>query len=191
MPTGVTVSRSGRIFVNFPRWGDAVEYTVAEVRNGQTVAYPNAGINRLNQADPSKALVSVQSVVMDPRNRLWILDTGSINFAPSPPGAAKLVGVDIQQNRVFKAIVFPRDVVLPTTYLNDVRFDLRRGTVELLANDPRMLWPDTLSLAQNGYLYFTANQLHRQARFHNGKDLRQKPYSLFRIRTNGQPVTLR
>lgn len=36
MLTGVTVSQSGRIFVNFPKWGDRVEYTVAEVRNGQT-----------------------------------------------------------------------------------------------------------------------------------------------------------
>jgi len=31
MPTGVTVSHTGRIFVNFPRWGDKVDYTVAEV----------------------------------------------------------------------------------------------------------------------------------------------------------------
>lgn len=30
MPTGVTVSETGRIFVNFPRWGDEVPYTVAE-----------------------------------------------------------------------------------------------------------------------------------------------------------------
>ena len=25
LPTGVTVSRSGRIFVNFPQWGDKVD----------------------------------------------------------------------------------------------------------------------------------------------------------------------
>lgn len=36
MPTGVTVSANNRIFVNFPRWGDKVDYTVAEVRNGKT-----------------------------------------------------------------------------------------------------------------------------------------------------------
>ncbi|MFP3589027.1 gluconolaconase, partial [Paraburkholderia sp. SIMBA_055] len=32
MPTGVTVTETGRIFVNFPRWGDDVQATVAEVR---------------------------------------------------------------------------------------------------------------------------------------------------------------
>ncbi len=30
MPTGVTVSHKGRIFVNFPKWGDDVKYTVAD-----------------------------------------------------------------------------------------------------------------------------------------------------------------
>jgi sugar lactone lactonase YvrE len=73
---------------------------------------------------------------------------------------------------------------------NAIQRCLLNGTIELLVNDLRMLWPDTLSVAQDGYLYFTANQLHRQARYHNGKDLRQKPYSLFRIRINSQPVAL-
>ena len=62
---------------------------------------------------------------------------------------------------------------------------------ETLVHDPRLLWPDTLSLAADGYLYVTANQLHRQARFHKGHDLRHKPYTLFRVRTNAQPVLLR
>ena len=31
MPTGVTVAKGGRIFVNFPRWGDDVPFTVGEI----------------------------------------------------------------------------------------------------------------------------------------------------------------
>ncbi len=343
MPTGVTVSANGRIFVNFPRWGDKVDYTVAEVKNGRTVAYPNAQINRLNPSKQTDTLVSVQSVVIDPQDRLWLLDTGSIKFGPTTYGGPKLIGVDLKQNRVFKTILFPQEVALPTTYLNDIRFDLRRGNAgiaymtdssgngpngiivvdldsgkswrrlndhpstkavknflpsvegqvvrnrpsanqpstpitigsdgiaisadgktlyycslagrrlysvstdalaneqitdeqvaatvvdlgekggasdglesdsqnrvyltnyeqnaiqrrspngayETLVNDDRVLWPDTMSLARNGYLYFTANQLHRQAQYQNGKDLRQKPYSLFRLRVNAQPVLLK
>jgi hypothetical protein len=34
MPTGVTVA--GRPFVNFPRWGDDVQFTVGETRNGKS-----------------------------------------------------------------------------------------------------------------------------------------------------------
>jgi hypothetical protein len=40
MPTGVTVSREGRIFVNFPRWGDAVEFTVAELKSVPPARWP-------------------------------------------------------------------------------------------------------------------------------------------------------
>jgi hypothetical protein len=66
MPTGVTVSQKGRIFVNFPKWGDEVSFTVAEIRNGETAAYPNEAINETNLQDPVAALMSVQSVIVDP-----------------------------------------------------------------------------------------------------------------------------
>ena len=341
MPTGVTVANDGRIFVNFPKWGDNVDYTVAEVKDGKTVPYPSADINRYkNGDDQSDKLVSVQSVVVDPSGaRLWILDTGSIGFGTTSLGGPKLIGVDLNTNRVIKKIVFPADVAFLTTYLNDVRFDLHRGgegtafitdstssgpngiivvdlatgknwrrlndhpstkpdpefvpvvegeilqmripgqpparfavgsdgiaispdgktlyyslltsrhlysvsvdalsdqsrsdaevaatvkdlgekggagdglesdaqgrvylsdyehnairrrssnrEIETLVHDPRVLWPDTLSLAANGYLYFTANQVERQSVFHNGQDLRQKPYVLFRVRVDGTRI---
>jgi len=76
MPMGVTVSQAGCVCVNFPKWGDQVDFTVAEVRGGAAVAYPNAEINRESD-DQASVLLSVQSVVVDPRDRLWILDTGS------------------------------------------------------------------------------------------------------------------
>jgi len=37
----------------------------------------------------------------------------------------------------------------------------------------------------------TANQLHRQARYHNGQDQREQPYALFRIAIDAEPVLLR
>jgi hypothetical protein len=82
MPTGVTVAQGGRIFVNYPRWGDPVPFTVAEIKDGQPVAYLNTDINKLDTEHAADTLVSVQSVVVDPRTRLWILDTGSVNSRP-------------------------------------------------------------------------------------------------------------
>jgi sugar lactone lactonase YvrE len=340
MPTGVTVSASGRIFVNFPRWGDPVPFTVGEVVGGTAVPYPNEDINAWRAGDAETRFVSVQSVVVDPNDRLWVLDTGSVEMQPPIPGGAKLVGIDLSTDQVVKTIVFAPDVVLPSSYLNDVRFDLRRSTAGMafitdssatgpngfivvdldsgaafrklgthesvqpepgflaivegrpvyetpngepphsirsgsdgiaIANDgskllysplasrrlysvsldavasaessdddvadtvedlgekgasdglesdaegrvyatnyehnaiqrrttdglwqpvvadPRLLWPDTLSL-KNGYLYFTANQLHRQPRYHEGQDERQKPYVLFRVPIDATPVALR
>jgi sugar lactone lactonase YvrE len=341
MPTGVTVSASGRIFINFPRWGDAVPFTVGEIRQGKVVAYPNLAINTIDPDRPGESLISVQSVVVDAANRLWILDTAAPSFGEPAPGGAKLVAVDLASDRVVKTVALSPATVLKTTYLNDVRFDLGQGkagvayvtdsslsgpgaviVVDLdsgeswrrlsgdrstsadpsfvpivegetlatrepgkppqlmhiatdgialsadgetlyfcplfsrhlfsvptallsdrnvsdaevakavldlgekgasdgleaddkgrvyagdyehnsirqrqvdgewktIAHDPRILWPDTLSVAADGYLYFTANQLHRQAQFHEGKDLRVKPYSLFRIKIDAGPVRLK
>ncbi len=73
MPTGVTVSLQGRIFVNFPKWGDDVQFTVAELHQGRPVAYPNVAFNQTQPDNLAAALVSVQSVVVDPPDRLWIL----------------------------------------------------------------------------------------------------------------------
>lgn len=127
MPTGVAISRAGRTFLCFPRWGDAVPFTVAEWRDGRAVAYPDA-VTAGTDGRPADRLVSVQSVVVDARDRLWLLDTGSVEFQPAQPGVPKLVRVDLGRDRIVQTIHFPEDVCLPTTYLNDVRFDLDRGT---------------------------------------------------------------
>src|SRR3954451_20881501 len=62
MPTGVSVSHSGRIFVNFPKWGDDVRFIVAEIRDGQVVPYPDEKWNGPDGDDDATAFVSVQSV---------------------------------------------------------------------------------------------------------------------------------
>src|SRR5919112_5771807 len=108
MPTGVTVSQRGRIFVNFPKWGDEVSFTVAEIRDGKSVAYPDERINQTNPEDLAAALMSVQSVVVDPADRLWILDTGSPLFRPTEYGGPKMVCVDLTSDKVTKRILFPQ-----------------------------------------------------------------------------------
>ena len=290
----------------------------------------------------TECFVSVQSVVVDPQDRLWILDTGSINMQPVKPGGPKLVCYDLKNDRMIKRINFPENVALSSTYLNDVRFNLsmgkqgmafitdssdsgpngiivvdlasgsswrklndhpstkadpnfaprvegeplmarpgggkpeaylkigsdgiaisndgktlfycplasrklwsvstealadgkmsdadtaktvrdlgtrnfasdglhtdargsllltdyehnaiRRRTTqdeqnaryEVVAQDPRMIWPDTMDVTRDGWVYFIANQLNLQAKFHEGKDLRKPPYALFRVRLGDQ-----
>jgi sugar lactone lactonase YvrE len=127
MPTGVSVAANGRIFINFPRWGDDVPFTVGEIRDGKAVPYPNAAMNTFDPTRPDETLSSVQSVVVDPADRLWLLDTGAPKFSNPIARAAKLVAVDLATNRVVKTIVFSPSTALPTAYIDDVRFDLRKG----------------------------------------------------------------
>ena len=305
------------------------------------MAYPNAQINKINKTHPEACLYSVQSVVVDPKDRLWALDTGSVKLGPNVANGPKMVCMDLRTNKVTRTIFFPRSIVPPATYLNDVRFDLRRGKAGIayitdsgakapngiiivdlatgqsfrrlgghtsvkpdvsltmmvegqpllerkhglspqrpklgsdgialsadgktlyycplisrhlysvsidamldrtksevdvdatvkdlgikgasdgleadaegrlyatdyeharilvgppggpyktLAQVPRIYWMDTMSVADNGYLYFTANELQRQPSYHNGKDLRVKPYRLYRVRVGAKPVSLK
>jgi sugar lactone lactonase YvrE len=71
------------------------------------------------------------------------------------------------------------------------RFNPKTGVTETLVHDPRLLWPDTMSLAGDGYLYVNANQLNRQPTMHDGKDLRVKPYTMFRVKVDAEPVRLK
>ena len=134
MPTGVSVSSTGRLFVCFPRLGDPVKRTVVELvprPNGvgrRAVAYPDKEINRLDVSAASTHFVSVQSVVVDARDRLWALDTGiPVPNGQPVPGGAKLVAFDLNTNAVVQTVVFPADLIGATSFLNDVRFDLTRG----------------------------------------------------------------
>lgn len=68
-----------------------------------------------------------------------------------------------------------------TSYENNAVLRRRPdGEYETVVHDPRLLWPDTMSVATDGHLYVTANQLHRQPKYQRGQDLRRKPYALFR-----------
>lgn len=63
---------------------------------------------------------------------MWILDTGRALtndsvLVPATPGGPKLVGVSLTNNTVFKTILFPSTVAFADSYLNDVRFDLRKN----------------------------------------------------------------
>src|SRR5678815_5353008 len=54
MPTGIAVSHDGRIFVNFPRWGDPVEFTVAEIKGDVALPYPDLATNKLDLSEADK-----------------------------------------------------------------------------------------------------------------------------------------
>ena len=79
-----------------------------------------------------------------------------------------------------------------TLYLTDyehnaIRIRTPDGTYSVLVSDPRILWPDSMAIGGDGYLYFTTNQLHRSPAYHGGTDLRKQPYALFRVNVHQQP----
>lgn len=128
MPTGVTISRHGRMFVNFPRWGDDVHESVAEVVDGKVVAYPADSVwNNFDPSDPEHRFLSVQSVVIDSIDHLWVLDTGRALSEAAPPGGPKLVEVDLGTDQVIRTIPFESSIAGPMSSVNDIRIDRKQG----------------------------------------------------------------
>jgi sugar lactone lactonase YvrE len=74
---------------------------------------------------------------------------------------------------------------------NAVRRRSPDGSWDTVVHDARLLWPDTMSVAADGNLYVTANQLYRQPQYRQGKDERRKPYVLFRTPIHAGPFEQR
>ncbi len=124
--TGVAVSPSGRIFVNFPRWEADVPISVAEVgQGGALTPYPDAAWNGFRDAaptNPAQSFVCVQSVTCDPQGNLWVLDPAAPGLAFEVAGGPKLVRIDLATNKVSRVYTIDPTIAPQGSYLNDIRF---------------------------------------------------------------------
>src|SRR6185437_9571448 len=128
--TGVSVSKTGRLFVNFPRWSAEYLNAVVEVMpDGSAKPFPDEDWNRwdLDPKSASKHFVCVQSVVVD-GDSLWVLDAAAPMLMSIVPGGPKLVQVNLKTNKVARVIPIGPAVAKTSSYLNDVRFDDNRKT---------------------------------------------------------------
>ena len=128
MPVGIAVNSEGRRFVSYPRWTDKGDWTLAEIKDGKEVPYPTAGnFQKGHKVDPKNNLVSLQGIAIDAKDRLWVLDTGTVEMKPVAPFSPKLVCIDTKTNAILKTILLPASVAPEGTYINDLRIDGRRG----------------------------------------------------------------
>ena len=131
MPTGVTVSRKGRIFVCQPTY-DTVHHdvTLSEVMpDGRLRPYPSRSVNTYDPERPAETLWYVLNCVVDPSDHLWLLDAGlvAIGGPPVDPQAAKLVCIDLATDRIVRVVPLAAGVT-PQSSLNDLRIASPGGT---------------------------------------------------------------
>ena len=128
MPVGIAVTSTGRKFVSYPRWEDKIDWTLAEIKDDKEVPYPQDGAYQNGQkGDPQSQLVSLQGILVDADDRLWALDTGTVNMKPVTPFIPKLVCINTKTNKQELLYRVPADVAPEGSYLNDLRVDLSRG----------------------------------------------------------------
>ena len=122
--TGVTLSKTGRMFVNYPRWQGPHEYDVVEVMsNGIARPYPDKDWNSWQKDQGgSNKWVCVQAVYVDEQDQLWVVDPGAPEMGSVADDGAKLVKIDLSGNRVDR-IYNLTALAGKNSYLNDVRVD--------------------------------------------------------------------
>lgn len=130
-PVGLTFTRSGRMFVTFPKWSDTYQYGVVEVlKDGTRRPFPNEAWNHWNPSAPRDHFISAQAVVVDADDNLWILDPANPNLGKAIPAGVKLLKVDAKTNQVVQTYRF-EDLPLDKAGLNDVQVDARRQVAYL------------------------------------------------------------
>ncbi len=140
-PGNVTVSRDGRIFATVhPFRPGAVQ--LIEITGFNTYRpFPNAEWNRKPGID-SQVLNRGLGVVIDSRDRLWVIDSG-VAEVPQPP---KLVAFDIRTGEVVFRYDFPAETGPIGSFMQDLAVDAERGVAYIAdiggQHDPAIVMVD-------------------------------------------------
>ena len=124
-PSGIAVTAQGRTFVGFPRHAiDHTGMTLGELVDGKLVPFPSKDIS----LPDAPRLVSVHGMTLDSRGRLWVIDDGKRAGKDGiPAGAAKVVGIDLNSNRIVSSIEL-KAALRQDSHMNDLRIDLTHGS---------------------------------------------------------------
>ncbi|KAB0793458.1 hypothetical protein PPYR_13078 [Photinus pyralis] len=131
--TGIEISRD-RIFLAMPRIFAGVPATIAYVPKNVPLgsspkleAFPNWAFHDAGRGVNSSCdgLISVYRIKLDSCGRLWVLDSGIMtsleDFRPVCP--PKIVIFDLNTDQVARTIIFPREVLRPSSLLTNLVID--------------------------------------------------------------------
>ena len=117
----IAVNRDGRLFFTVhpesrPEGNKLLEYV-----NGAAVPYPNG-------QSQGELFDTVLGVVIDAKNRLWTIDHGNHGFRP-----ARLIGIDLATNEVFRNHPLTPDIAPKGSFLQDLQVS-RDGRTLVIAD---------------------------------------------------------
>src|SRR5699024_4698774 len=74
------------------------------------------------------------------------------------------------------------NVFLTTSESHSISYITPEGRIRTLVSDPRLIWPDSLGIGPDGYLYFSCAQIQRLPQWNHGEDKTDYPYQLYKIK---------
>lgn len=75
-----------------------------------------------------------------------------------------------------------QNIYLTSSIDYSIKYVDSEGVLHTLVQDKRLLWPDSLGIGNDGYLYFTCAQINMEATWHEGKDKIQYPFQVYRVK---------
>ncbi|PZD97437.1 hypothetical protein DNH61_02750 [Paenibacillus sambharensis] len=183
LPAGIKTDEDGNTYVSVPRRAEGIPATMNKIvmKDGKPLleAYPSW---EWNEAGNSDMLQHVLGYEIDERNRMWMLDQGHLNGAPSEEGAQKIVIWDLTANKLVDSIKIPNDIApYDTSMLNDLVVDNRNGYVYI--SDSGNTVPGTVRAGLIVYNMKTG-EFRRVLDRHEST----QPYPGFRFSIAGHPV---
>lgn len=125
--TGVAVSKSGRLFTNYPRWAPPYKYALVEVTGAHSSKpFPDANWNAWDgTGNKMQHFLCVQAVVIDNKDNMWVVDAGSTKPSVDNDKGQKLVKINLKNNQVER--VYPlASATDGNSYMNDTRIDTKK-----------------------------------------------------------------
>lgn len=75
-----------------------------------------------------------------------------------------------------------QNIYLTSSIDYSIKYVDAKGVLHTLVQDKRLLWPDSLGIGKDGYLYFTCAQINMEASWNGGKNKVQYPYQVYRVK---------
>ena len=63
-----------------------------------------------------------------------------------------------------------------------IRYLTPKGQIKVLVKDNNLLWPDSMGIGADGYLYISCSQLQRQSVWNKGVDKTVYPYTVYKVK---------
>ncbi|MEH7280826.1 major royal jelly family protein [Bacillus toyonensis] len=131
IPSCIKLDKQGNFYVSVPRWAKGIPATMNKIviKDNKPLleAFPNWEWNKIGN---SMTLQSVLGYEIDEFNRMWLLDQGHINSAPSLDGSQKLVCWDLTKNELVESIRIPNEIAsYQASLLNDLVVDNKNGYI--------------------------------------------------------------
>ncbi|MCM3783512.1 major royal jelly family protein [Neobacillus mesonae] len=131
LPAGIKTDQAGNTYVSVPRRAEGIPATMNKIvmEDGKPLleAFPDWNWNE--EGNPN-ALQHVLGYEIDEQNRMWMLDQGHLNGAPSQDGAQKIVIWDLTKDKLVDSIPIPHEIApYDTSMLNDLVVDNKNGYV--------------------------------------------------------------